>query len=92
MAFTEDLAAFINADTLGAKTCAINGNTVYGLFDNGYADALGIAGRAPVLLVIEAQAGALSTGLSITVDAAAYTVVGIEPDGTGMTRLQLEVA
>lgn len=92
MAFAEDHADFINADTPGAKPCTINGNSVYGLFDNGYADALGIAGRDPALLVIESQVGALSIGLAITVDAAAYTVVGIEPDGTGITRLQLEAA
>jgi hypothetical protein len=70
--------------TIGAVT------GVAGIFDADYQDAFGVAGSGPVLLIQTAAAPAVATGNTVAVSSTNYTVVGIQPDGTGMTRLILE--
>lgn len=92
MAFSEDLADFINLDTPGSVAATIGAATVVGLFDGDYRDVLGVAGSAPVLTIPIASVAAVSIGDAVVANATNYTVVGIHPDGTGLTRLILEAA
>lgn len=87
MSFTEDFAPLF-ADFGVAAT--VGGASVTGIFDDAYADALGIAGSGPTLLLPSASAASASLGASCVVGAVSYTVSGIQPDGTGMTRLMLQ--
>lgn len=65
---------------------------VPGIFDAAYADALGIAGAAPVLTIVSAHAPEAAYGDAVAVNGDSYTVARVEPDGTGMLRLILETA
>ena len=87
MAFVEDFAPFM-ADF--AVDATVKGTAVLGIFDDAYADPLGVAGSTPVLLLPTASVGSASFGDSVTVGATSYTIAGMEPDGVGLTRLRLQ--
>lgn len=91
MAFTEDIAAFMDTDTGFAENATIGAATVPLIFDLAYLDALGIVSAAqPVALAASADVSAVSVGTTVTVRSVAYTVAEIQPDGAGMTRLMLK--
>lgn len=73
-------------------TATVNGVSVQAIFDAAYADPLGMAGNTPQLTVATADLPAVAVGQAVTVNSTSYTVVGIEPDGTGITTLQLRRA
>lgn len=71
----------------------IGGVSTLALVDDEYAAALGmVAGSAPVLTIQTAAVPAVAIDNAVVVNATNYTVVGIHPDGTGLTRLILEAA
>lgn len=73
--------------TIGAASVPV-------VFDRLYLDALDgeVAGYAPVVTAKDADLMGVVYGTAITVRGDAYTVTAIEPDGTGLTRLQLRKA
>ena len=86
MAFVEDLAPFFVDWAIDA---VIGGVTVPGIFDKTYLESMGIvAGSNPVLLVPASVSAA--EGTAVSVNGTSYTVASVEPDGTGLTILQLE--
>jgi len=91
--FVEDLSAFW-AD-FGADA-TIDGTAVRAIFDEAYAlgtvGAYGMAGSAPVLTLATASVPASPIGLGVVVGTTNYTIASHEPDGTGLSRLLLEVA
>ena len=87
MAFAETLSGYF-ADF--GVTATLGGVAVTGIYDDAYADALGISGSGPSLLLPATSAASASLGASCVVGAISYTVSGIQPDGTGMTRLMLQ--
>ena len=89
MALVENFAAFM--PDFGVDV-TIGAETVRGIFDNGYAESFGVAGSDPHVLVSAAEVATAALGDPVTIGAANYAIVGIEPDGTGMTRLKLETA
>jgi len=77
--------------------CAINGAApVAAVFDNGYAAAsvgpYGMASTQPMLTLATADVPATPVGAAVVVGSTAYVVAAHEPDGTGISRLVLEVA
>lgn len=78
------VAAFANC------AATVGGVVVAGVFDNAYADPLGFSGSTPSLLCASADVSTAAQGTAVAVNGVNYTVAGIEPDGTGMTRLLLE--
>lgn len=93
MAFAEDLTAFLDTVTGFAVNATIGGSQVAVIYEAAYADAFGlVAGTAPVLLASSADVSSVALGDAVTVEAVGYTVTGIEPDGTGLTRLRLNLA
>ena len=83
---THAVAVFANA------TAVISGVSRSVLFDNGYAELLGVAGTGPSILGVGSELSAATQGGSLTVNGTSYTVTSIEPDGTGLTRLRLQEA
>lgn len=89
MAFVEHLAGFF-ADVGTAAT--VKGTAVTGIFDDAWQDALGVSSTAPALLLPTASVGSATYGDTVVIGAASYTIAGVQPDGTGMTRLILQEA
>jgi len=86
MAFQESFAPFF-ADF--GVLATLNGAPVRGIFDAAYGEAFGLAsGNSPVFRL--ASSVAVAEGNPLIVNAITYLVVGIEPDGTGLTTLRLE--
>ncbi len=94
MPFEEDLSVFINDDTPGYASVTIGVDTIGGLFDNGYGEFGGVVGGSnPSLLCISSEASAVVNGSALTVNGVNYIVSGApQPDGTGMTRIELRLA
>lgn len=93
MAFTEDLADFINADTPGYVLATVGGVYVGGLFDEAYLDPFGVAGSQPALVCARASVSSAVQGTVVVLNAVNYTV-GSKKDnpedlGSGLTRLLL---
>ena len=70
--------------------------TLSAIFSNGYAlgnvGMLGMATSQPSLTLASADVSTDPVGAAVLVGAAAYVVAAHEPDGTGVSRLLLEVA
>lgn len=90
MAFSEDLSPFFNA-TEFADAAIVGGVAVNGIFDAAYAGPLSMDGSSPILWVKSASVPTVAQGDSVVVGATNYTVAGIEPDGTGITQLRLQL-
>ncbi len=87
--FAEDLSVFLNADEFGV-TVTLGGVSVVGIFGDAFIESNFVQTVEPVFTY------ALSYQPSVTIDTTlvngsdTYKVKGIEPDGTGLNRLQLE--
>lgn len=68
----------------------IAGSEVRAKFDARYLDALGVETAGPALTVASADLPEVTHATAVTVDGVAYRVIGIQPDGTGLTVLRLE--
>jgi hypothetical protein len=63
---------------------------VTGIFDAAYIDPLGqFEGSAPVFHAASADLEGIEQGDTLTVDDVVYTVVEVQPDGTGMVLVRL---
>lgn len=93
MAFVEDHSVFF---TDFGVSVTLAGATVRAIFDASYEAAtvglMSMASAQPMLTLPTASVPASVVGAAVTVGATAYTVAAAEPDGTGITRLMLEVA
>lgn len=90
---TETLSDFLNTDEF-ATAALVGASAVNGIFDNGYAEAFGIAaGTKPTFLCKVADLPALTLGTTTAViGGVTYTIVENQPDGLGLTTLTLEKA
>ena len=89
MSFVEDLAPMF-ADF--AVTATVGASSVQGIFDNGYAGSFAgmVPDTDPRFTCATADATGATVGTTITINATAYTVCAVEPDGTGITVLRLK--
>lgn len=73
-----------------------NGQAVAGIFDNGYAlgnvGMSGMVSTQPTFTLPTASISGEPVGQTLVVNATSYYVSAHEPDGTGMSRLILELA
>ena len=91
----DDLEVFVDTEAgFGVEAELGDGNTIDGILDEEYAEALGIAGTAPVFLCRSADVEelALVENDTLAIGGTVYEIANIEPDGTGMTKLVLENA
>jgi hypothetical protein len=91
----ENLAIFMNLAEF-ATTVTLNGVTVAAIFDEAYAGGdvgpFGMASTAPQLTIATADVPAAVVGMPVVANGTNYTVAAHEPDGTGVSRLVLELA
>ena len=78
--FVEDFSAFMNTAEFATT------------YAQGSVGSYGMASTQPTLTLATASVPATPVGAAVTVGTAAYTVAAHEPDGTGVSRLLLEVA
>jgi hypothetical protein len=91
--FAEDLSVFFNTSEF-AVTATVAGAGVSVIFDNGYQGALNgfLESSAPSITGPSASLATAVQGTAVTVNAIAYKVMEVHPDGTGITKLMLEKA
>lgn len=80
----------------GSEAITVNGVGVTAIFDNGYAlgnvGMLGMASTQPAIRLATTDVPANPVGMAVVVNAVTYLVAAHEPDGTGDSRLLLELA
>lgn len=69
----------------------VGGVAQRGIFDNAYAEAFGMVGGSRPMLVVLTSPQAVR-GAAVSVGSKGYAVTEAQPDGTGVTTLQLEEA
>jgi hypothetical protein len=75
-----------------AIPATVAGVALNGIFDKAYQESYGIvAGDNPVLLIQSSLVTPIE-GDAVIVNSTNYTVASVEPDGQGVTVLQLELA
>jgi hypothetical protein len=90
--FTEDLSAFFDTTTGFAISATLGGGgTVPVIFDNGYANTLGglVESTGPQCHAKTADVSTIIQGNTLVIGGTTYTITGVQPDGTGITTLQL---
>ena len=70
----------------------IGAATVIGIFDVPTAEAFGMLGTDPTFTCAAADVPGIAAGQAVTINAVAYTVTAVRPDGTGLTVLMLDKA
>lgn len=92
--FAEDLSAFFSSVEFSVPCTLPGGAVVQVVFDEQHQDALGgvFEASGPTALGQTADLSALQHGSALQISARAWRVAGIQPDGTGLTRLILERA
>ena len=85
--FTEDLTVFFDTADFGdAATLTVSGvpSSVNVIFDRAYFEPLGqFESAQPMAWLAATDAGSAKQGDTLTVNSTTYTIVGVEPDGTG---------
>ena len=89
--FVEDLSTFFDASSGFAISATVLGQTVPVIFDKAYLGAMGglVESTGPQCLAQTSTVASVVQGTAIVINATTYTVTGVEPDGTGITVLQL---
>jgi hypothetical protein len=87
--FEEDLDPFFDPSEF-ADDVTYKDNPIAGIFDNSYFEGQGIQGSQPVFTCRTMDVPAARHGDILVRAGTTYKVVGVEPDGTGVTLLRLE--
>ena len=100
--FVEDLTPFMNVAEF-ATSATVNGVTLSGIFDNASAATLlggmggrgvsfaGMAGTKPTLTIATTSVPADPVGKTVVIGSVNYLIAAHEPDGTGLSQLELEL-
>jgi hypothetical protein len=90
--FTKDLPTFIGRDFGQAIT--IDGVAATAIFDNGTSlgdvGLIGMASTKPAITMATSSVPANPIGKTVVIDATSWEVASHEPDGLGVSRLELE--
>jgi hypothetical protein len=91
--FAEDLAGFFEVADFAVAALYNGATTVNGILDLAYLEPLGntVEGSAPVFTCAAASVPAAAHGDTLVVAGRTYKVQGVEPDGTGVVLLRLEL-
>lgn len=92
--FAEDLAVFFDTDTGFAQSATVGAASFPVIFDNAFQSPLSgmIESTGPVCQAKSADVSTVVQGTAISINAVAYKVREVQPDGTGVTTLFLERA
>lgn len=84
------LAEFFNPmDGFTAPASLPNGAMVDVIFDNGFVSALDVESSGPFATCASDSVAGVRRDDEIEIQGTLYRVVGVEPDGTGITTLRL---
>jgi hypothetical protein len=94
MSFTEDLSVFFNnADFADTVTVIATGRTFQGIFDAAYFDpevgAAVVDSTDPRITCKTSDLANVERGRQISIKGATYSVVSVQPDGTGTSIVML---
>jgi len=80
------------ADFGGTVTVVATGLNFTGIFDNDYLALMGMESRNPMVMCksSDVTTHSIAQGTALTIGGVSYKVVMPQPDGTGMTVLELE--
>lgn len=99
MAFAEDLSPFMDPAGFAVPATWLSPvvgqiTPVNGIFDDGHAEAFsGFAAETkPSFMCAASDVPSVAKGDSLTINDTHYQIASVEPDGTGMVTLQLELA
>lgn len=73
-----------------AVPATVRGRTVPVIFDEQYIDAGGVESSQPAATCESASVADVEQDDELQVDGRAFRVVGVQPDGTGVTVLRLQ--
>lgn len=90
MPFAEDLAPFFSIAGFATAVVFNGALSVNAIFDNAYFEAEQTVGTQPQLTCKTADLATVAVGASVVVNGTSYTVANIEPDGTGVSVVQLQ--
>jgi len=82
-----EFATSVTLDPGGASEKAI-----LAIVDNGYADALDIEGTVPMLQAKTSDLSGYAGGDAVDIGTDSYTIISIQPDGTGFSSVYLRDA
>jgi Tfp pilus assembly protein PilP len=73
-----------------AKSGTVNGVTINGIFDEGYQQQLGIIeDQNPMFTVKDSDIVGITHGMAVVINSRNFKIREIQPDGNGITVLQL---
>ena len=89
--FVEDLSVFFDTANGFAQSATVDGDTFPAIFDNAYQSTLGglVESTGPICQAKTADVASVVQGATISIGGTDYVVTGVQPDGTGLTTLQL---
>ena len=87
--FAEDLSVFLNADEFGT-TVTLDGVSVVGILGDAFIENNFVQTVEPVFNYALSDQPSVTIASILVNGVDVYKVKGIEPDGTGLNRLQLE--
>jgi hypothetical protein len=94
MSFTEDMTAYFSVGEF-ASTATLDGLPIAAIFDAAYAQGqvgtFGMASSQPSLTLSTTSVPANPVGMPVVIKGLDYLVASHEPDGTGVSRLLLEL-
>ncbi len=89
---TNDLDIFLNADEFAVDVTYLAA-TIQGIFDAPFSSAvageMGIESSLPQVTVKTSDVASAVHGQTMTINSVVYQIIGIQPDGTGMTTILL---
>jgi hypothetical protein len=72
-----------------AVPATVRGRTISVIFDEQYVDALGVESSQPAATCSSADAEGVEQDEMITISGREFRIIGVQPDGTGVTVLRL---
>ncbi len=89
---TNDLDIFFNSNEFAVDVTYLAA-TIQGIFDAPFKSAvageMGIESTLPQVLVKTSDVASAVHGQTMTINSVVYQIIGIQPDGTGMTSILL---
>jgi hypothetical protein len=72
-----------------------NSTTFQGIFDDGFIDSaddgVAVESTAPQVQVKSTDVAGALHGQTMTIESVVYKIIGVQPDGTGMTLIMLSI-
>ncbi|NLT24649.1 MAG: hypothetical protein GXX82_16525 [Syntrophorhabdus sp.] len=86
--FAEAMTDILDDEDLG-QDAVYEENTIRVLFQNGFVVVNGVETTAPIAECLDTDVTGVAHGDTITVSGVTYNIIGIQPTGSGTTKLIL---